>query len=42
MAEVRSLLENKTPAPVRSQSIVLNPAGVVIIREFDLIGGRDF
>ena len=34
--------EKKAPAPVWSQYTVLNPAGVVILREFDLIGGRDF
>ena len=39
---VRSLLEKKAHAPVRSQSTVLNPAGVVILRELDLICGRDF
>ena len=39
---VRSLLEKEAHAPVRSQSTVLNPAGVVILRELDLIGGRDF
>jgi hypothetical protein len=40
---VSSLLEKKKNARAGSdQSLVLNPADVVIIREFDLIGGRDF
>jgi hypothetical protein len=34
--------EKKSTRAGRSQLTVLNPAGVVILREFDLIGGRDF
>ncbi len=34
--------EKKSTRAGRSQSTVLNPAGVVILREFDLIGGRAF
>ncbi len=42
MAEESEVFYEKSTRTGRSQYTVLNSTGVVILREFDLIGGRDF